>query len=138
VSPLLKRPLTGKVFFVKNVRVDKTTGREIRTLPMLVVALRGEVDVNLRGTSSVKGGRLVNTFAGVQDAPISRFNLRIDGGGNGILVVTRTARGEIDICSGSQVARAIMNAHNGMRRTFDVRMRTPCGRLAARRGAGRR
>jgi hypothetical protein len=126
VSPLLKHPLRGKVFFVKNVRIDKKTGNAIRTLPMLVVALRGEVDVNLRGKSSVKAGRLVNTFKSVPDAPISRFDLKIKGGKNGVLVVTGTSTGNIDICTAPQTALATMDAHNGMRRNLTIRVKTPC------------
>jgi hypothetical protein len=54
VSPLLNDPLVGDVFFVKNVRIDPDTGNEIRTLPMIVVALRGEIAVNLRGVWDVQ------------------------------------------------------------------------------------
>ena len=57
-------------YFVKNVRIDRRTGNRIRTLPMIVVALRGEIAVNLTGKCNVKGGKLVNTFADVPDAPI--------------------------------------------------------------------
>jgi len=126
-SPLLKRPLTGRVFFVKNVRIDKRTGNAIRTLPMIIAALRGEVDVNLRGTSSVdKNGHLVNMFAKVPDAPISRFELRLSGGKHGILVVTENASGKIDACRGRQVAQARFSAQNGRRSSFGVRLKTPC------------
>ncbi len=93
VSPLLNDPLVGNVYFVKNVRIDPKTGNQIRTLPMIVVALRGEIAVNLRGESdTTKSGKLVNTFASVPDAPINQFNLNIRGGRTGILAVTRTRR----------------------------------------------
>jgi hypothetical protein len=127
VSPLLKRPLTGNVYFVKNVRRDKRTGNAIRTLPMLVVALRGEVDINLEGKSSVKAGRLVNTFAGVPDAPNSRFNLNIRGGSEGIVVVTASAKGRLSIC-GPQAAQAKMDGHNGKRTVRQIRVKTPCAK----------
>ena len=125
VSPLLNRALKGNVYFVKNVRRN-ARGNLIRTLPMLIVALRGEIAVNLKGTSDVKGGKLVNTFAGVPDAPISRFNLNIRGGSSGIVAVTRTRRARINICRGKQILEADMDAHNGKRHDFDVRMKTPC------------
>ena len=51
ISPLLKTPLQGKVYFVKGIRTDPKSGRQIRTLPTLLIELRGEVDVNLRGTT---------------------------------------------------------------------------------------
>jgi hypothetical protein len=130
VTPLLDRPLVGDVFFVKNIRIDPVTGNQIRTLPMIVVALRGEIAVNLVGESSTtKAGKLVNTFAAVPDAPISQFNLNINGGENGILAVTRTRKGRINLCrkgTGKQIAEADMDGQNGRRHDFDVTMKTPC------------
>ncbi|HYI99592.1 MAG TPA: hypothetical protein VEX36_07960 [Thermoleophilaceae bacterium] len=125
VSPLLNRPLAGNVYFVKNVRRSKS-GNLIRTLPMLIVALRGEIAVNLKGTSNVKRGHLVNTFADVPDAPISKFNLNIKGGSNGILTVTRTARAKINICKARQIAEADMDGHNGRRHDRNIKIKTPC------------
>lgn len=128
VSPLLNRPLVGNVYFVKNVR-RSSSGKLIRTLPMIVVALRGEVAINLRGLSSVRGKQLVNTFAAVPDAPISRFNLNIKGGRSGILVVTDSAKGPLSIC-GRQVATANVDGHNGKRHDRRFLVKTPCKRKA--------
>lgn len=133
-TPLLKNDLVGNVYFVKNVRRDPDTGNLIRTLPMIVVALRGEIAVNLKGESSTTGaGRLVNTFASVPDAPISQFNLNIDGGENGILAVTRTRRAKINVCASRQIAEAQMDGHSGRRHDFDVRIKTPCTRAQIRK-----
>jgi hypothetical protein len=148
-SPLLNDPLSGNVYFVKNVRIDPETGNEIRTLPMIVVALRGEIAVNLKGESSTTDdGKLVNTFDNVPDAPVSQFNLNIKGGKNGILAVTRTRRSLINLCAKpkSHIAEADMDGQNGRRRDFDVRMKTPCSkrrtraikRKAAKRAAAER
>jgi hypothetical protein len=88
VSPLLKTPLSGKVYFVKNIRVSPT-GRIIRTLPTLLVALRGEINVDLRAETSVPDNKhLVTTFPLIPDAAISSFSLHLNGGKKGILVVT--------------------------------------------------
>jgi hypothetical protein len=126
-TPLLKRPLVGDVYFVKNVRIDKNTGNKIRTLPMLIVALRGEIAINLKGTSNVdRAGRLINTFASVPDAPVTRFNLNIKGGSNGILVVTDSARGHLNICTRRQTANVRMAGQNTKRANFRVRVKTPC------------
>jgi hypothetical protein len=132
VSPLLKAPLVGNVYFVKNVRIDPTTGQPRRTLPMIVVALRGEIAVNLRGESDVKGGRLINTFSEVPDAPISRFALTIDGGRRGILVVTDSSRGPLTIC-GRQIAETAFDGHNGRTHDRDIRVKTPCGKRKGKR-----
>lgn len=135
-SPLLDRPLAGNVYFVKNVRTDAKTGNLIRTLPMIIVALRGEIAINLRGESNTtKSGKLVNTFNDVPDAPVDRFNLNVKGGKNGILAVTRTRRGMINLCKRpkSHVAEAEMDGQNG--KVFDraITMKTPCRRAAKKK-----
>jgi hypothetical protein len=133
VSPLLKQPLAGNVYFVKNVRKDPTTGNLIRTLPMIVVALRGEIAVNLKGESdTTRSGKLVNTFAAVPDAPISQFNLNIRGGSNGILAVTRTRRSKINLCHGRHIAEADFDGHNGHTSDRNIRMATPCAKKATK------
>jgi hypothetical protein len=130
VTPLLDKPLKGNVYFVKNVRRDPRTGRPIRTLPALLAALRGEVALNLRATTSVKDGRLVNTFSTVPDAPVSSFNMSLRGGKGGILVVT----GNRSLCRrGTQFARSVMKAHNGKRADTDVRLATPCTKKNSRK-----
>ncbi len=132
-TPLLERDLTGNVYFVKNVRKDPRTGNEIRTLPMIIVALRGEIAVNLKGESSTtKNGRLVNTFASVPDAPITEFDLDINGGSNGILAVTRTRKAKINVCAKpkSHIADADFDGQNGKAYDRDVRLGTPCAKKA--------
>jgi hypothetical protein len=126
-TPLLDKPLAGNVYFVKNVRTDPRTGNQIRTLPMIIVALRGQIAINLKGESSVKGPKLVSTFPTIPDAPVSRFNLSINGGRNGILTVTRTARRRLSIC-GRQTAESDMDAHNGRTHNRNIRIATPCNK----------
>jgi hypothetical protein len=142
ISPLLNDPLAGDVYFVKNVRIDPDTGNQIRTLPMIIVALRGEIAVNLRGeASTTRGGKLVNTFASVPDAPISRFNLNIKGGKTGIIAVTRTRRSPINLCAtGRQIAEVDLDGHNNRRHDRDIAMAKPCTKRqtkAAKRQAKR-
>jgi hypothetical protein len=141
VTPLLDQPLSGNVYFVKNVRTDRRTGNQIRTLPMIIVALRGEVAINLKGESSTtRAGKLVSTFDQIPDAPITQFNLNIKGGKRGILAVTRTARAKINLCTGRHTAESDMDGHNGRRHDTDIRMKTPCTRAqtkAAKRKAKR-
>ncbi len=138
-TPLLKRPLTGNVYFVKNVRIDPETGNQIRTLPMIVAALRGEIAVNLLGESSTaRDGRLINTFADVPDAPITRFNLNIQGGRNGILAVTRTRRARINLCKGRHVATTRFDGHNGKLVDPRVNVKTPCKKSSKKKQKGKR
>ncbi len=135
-TSLLERDLTGDVYFVKNVRKDPKSGNEIRTLPMIVVALRGEIAINLKGeASTTKAGRLVSTFANVPDAPISAFNLNIQGGDNGILAVTRTRKAKINLCAKPTSHRAAidLDGHNGKTANYNTTVKTPCGAKAAKK-----
>jgi hypothetical protein len=76
ISPLLDQPLKGPVYLRSSSN----------TLPDLVVALHGQVDVDLAGRiDSVKGG-LRSTFAFVPDAPVSKFILTMQGGRKGLIV----------------------------------------------------
>ncbi len=119
-TPLLNRPLAGKVYFVKNVRIDKRTGRRIRTLPTLLLALRGEVSLNVKAQSTVENNKLVSTFATVPDAPVTRFDLTLKGGPKGILVVNGNA------CKRSNTANIALRAQNTKRKTANTHITTPC------------
>jgi hypothetical protein len=128
-TPLLNRPLEGPVYFVKNVRIDPRTGRQIRTLPTLLVPLRGEVAIDLRARTMVQRGKLVNVFPTIPDAALSRFELTLRGGRRGILVVTN----DRNLCDGGQIADVDIDGHNGRRSDRAVRMRTPCPRRRSAR-----
>jgi hypothetical protein len=94
----------------------------VRTLPTLLVALRGEVSLNLRAASSVERGAIVTTFEALPDAPITRFELELNGGRRGILAVT-LAR---SLCRGRQLARVRMEGQNGAREGRNLALRTAC------------
>ncbi len=123
VTPILNRPLRGPVYFVKNVRIDPRSGRRIRTLPMLVIPLRGEnqLKLNLKGTSKVSGDHLVSTFAAIPDAPVTRFDLRINGGSNGILTVSNA-----NVCRRKQVALSTIDGQNRKSLRQRLTLATPC------------
>jgi hypothetical protein len=71
VTPLLRDPLRGSVFFVKNGHA----------IPDLFVALRGQVDFDLIGTISIVHNTLLRTtFATAPDVPIRSFTLKLLGG----------------------------------------------------------
>lgn len=123
VSPLLPKSLVGPVYFVKGVRFGKN-GRRIRTLPTLLVTLRGDISIDLRGSTSISKNRLVSTFPAVPDAPISSFDLALNGGRHGILTVT----GRRSLCSGKQVAAFESDAQSGKRSDSSVTMKTPCAK----------
>jgi hypothetical protein len=71
-SPLLATPINGKVFFLS----DAATG-----LPAVGVQFGPPVALALFGKVAINGDTLVNTFTGIPDLPLSRFQLTIAGGG---------------------------------------------------------
>lgn len=134
-TPVLDKPLAGNVHLVQGIKFG-TKGNRIRTLPTLLVKLRGEVAIDLRAkTSTSTDDRLVTTFPEVPDAPVSKFTMSIDGGSKGILVVTRTRRSRIDICKGRQIADVETDGQNGRRSDYSVRVVPPCRGAAARRAS---
>ena len=122
-TPLLDDPLTGPVYFIKNVRTDPQSGRRIRTLPTLATVLQGDgVTIVLRATTAVVDERLVTTFDAIPDAPVSDVTLNVNGGSKGILVVS-----DANLCKASQVADQAADGQNGKIADARITMGTPCG-----------
>jgi hypothetical protein len=122
VTPILDEPLSGPVYFVKNIRKDPKSGREIRTLPKLVIPLTGQngLKLTLTGTSNVEDDQLVTTFDNIPDAPVSSFKLNINGGKGGILTVS-----DADICKSTQIADQQIDGHNTKQADTNVFIQTP-------------
>ena len=93
--------------------------------------LRGEVALDLRATTDVIDDKLVSTFPTIPDAPVSRFELNLNGGEKGILVAVQ------NICRRptGQIADAELDGH-------EREARRPSGEArpapSPRRRAGRR
>jgi hypothetical protein len=75
-SPLLDRGLKGPVYLTSSNN----------ELPDLLVDLRGQVNVRLRGVISSKGARLKTVFRKVPDVAVKSFTLTMKGGNRGLLV----------------------------------------------------
>jgi hypothetical protein len=122
VTPILDEPLSGPVYFVKNVRKDPKSGRSIRTTPKLVIPLVGQngLKLTLTGTSDVEDDRLVTTFDEIPDAPVSSFKLNIIGGKGGILAVSGA-----DICKSTQIADQQIDGQNNKQADTGVYIQTP-------------
>jgi hypothetical protein len=137
VTPLLSQPLTGNVYLVQGIRFN-SQGQRIRTLPSLLIPLRGKIALDLRAQSAVNGVQeLVTTFSTIPDAPVSAFTLTITGGPKGLLVIT--GRG-LSICGKAQVAKASFGAQSGKSNAQNDTMATPCHKVArshTRRHRGR-
>jgi hypothetical protein len=127
ISPLLKRPLRGRVYFAQGKRRDPRTNNLIRTFPTLLVTLRGEVALNLRAKTNVTPKGLVTTFPIVPDARVSSFALNLRGGKKrGILLVTANAQGNINLCNHTQRARLAYRAHNNRQTRQTIGIKTAC------------
>lgn len=79
-TPLLRDPLKGGVYFVRNGK----------PLPDMMVALRGQVAVDLDSRITIPGGTHLSTvFDTIPDVPISRFTLSFVAGKQGPLGAAR-------------------------------------------------
>ena len=109
-SPLIGKELKGPVYLVPGKHI----------LPDLLVDLRGQVNIRLRGATKTVGGRLRNTFDMTPDVAVSKFALTIFGGKRGLLLTSS------DLCRGSHSLKVSLRAHNNKRvRNPHLRLKTP-------------
>jgi hypothetical protein len=113
-TPLLAEPLEGPVFLRSSDN----------PLPDLVASLRGggvgiRVDVDGR-IDSYKGG-LRGSFAGIPDAPVSRFVLTLRGGKHGLL------QNAANLCAAPQLAIARFVGHANRGVSWHPQVKSQCG-----------
>lgn len=96
-TPLLDQPLEGPVYLRSSNN----------PLPDLVVALGGQLDIDLVGRIDSHNGGIRTTFSEVPDAPVTKFILTMRGGAKGLLVNSR------NICRDRNRATVKMRAQNG-------------------------
>lgn len=100
-SPLLDKKLSGKVYLVSSDN----------KLPDLLVDLRGQVEVYLRGViGSGSTGGLKTVFRAVPDVPVNKFVLNMKGGKKSLLVNSQ------NLCSKKQRAIVKMKGQNGKKK----------------------
>jgi hypothetical protein len=121
-TPLLRDPLRGGVFFVRNGH----------PLPDLFVALRGDVEFDLIGRTSIPGGKhLATTFDAIPDVPVTSFDLSLVSGSHGPVGAAT------NLCSRrgrSAKARIDYVAQNGKTRHVEQRVKIRgCGHTARHR-----
>lgn len=127
-TPVLKEPLAGKVYLVRNPN---------RRLPDVIVALKGKGDaqalaIDVTGKVAItKDFRVQTIFDTVPDAPINKFVLNFRSGANGALgtvnnlCVARYRR--------ATVARLAFTAQSGARIARNQTMQVVgCGKASAR------
>ncbi len=127
-TPLLDKPLEGKVYFRSN-------GGE-RALPDVVADLNGQIHVVLVGAVDTvtpkTNPRIRTTFFAVPDAPVSKFVLELKGGKEGLLVNSE------NLCKGRQKAVVQLTAQNGKAYDTTPAVANSCGKAGKKKhGKGR-
>jgi hypothetical protein len=98
-SPLLKDKLKGPVYLTSSNH----------TLPDLLVDLKGQVNIRLRGVISSEHGRLKTVFNNTPDVAVDKFTLTMKGGNRGLLINSR------DLCSRQTNGFLNLGAQNSRR-----------------------
>jgi hypothetical protein len=117
-TPLLNKPLKGSVYFVEHPG---------RGLPNMIVALRGEVDINLVSNIRIPSSNKLGTvFKAIPDVPVSSFKLKLFAGKNGSIGTTA------NLCSRKArraTASVKFTGHNGDRTQQRQRLKIAgCGK----------
>lgn len=112
-SPLLDKPLKGPVYLTSSDN----------ELPDLLVDLRGQVNVRLRGIISGKNARLKTVFPKVPDVAVNKFVLTMKGGNRGLLINSR------NLCARQTTGFLNLLAQNSRRmKTKNLRLNIPACR----------
>ncbi len=113
-TPLLDDELAGPVYLTSSNN----------ELPDLLVDLRGQVNVRLRGVIGASKARIKNVFSSVPDVPVSKFVLTMKGGKKGLLENSR------DLCAHPSFSFLNFKAQNGKKlRKKRLPLRAPaCGK----------
>ena len=111
-SPLLKGKLKGPVYLTSSNN----------ELPDLLVDLRGQVDVRLRGVILSENARLKTVFRKVPDVAVNKFVLTMKGGNRGLLVNSQ------NLCERTRRGFLNLKAQNSRQRKGNLKLEIPaCG-----------
>jgi hypothetical protein len=112
-SPLLDGVLKGPVYLTSSSN----------ELPDLLVDLKGQVPIRLRGVISGKNARLKTVFNETPDVPVDKFILTMKGGGKGLLINSR------NLCARQTSGFLNLLAQNSRRmKTKSLRLNIPACR----------
>jgi hypothetical protein len=119
-TPLLEEPMSGEAILRSSNNV----------LPDLVFVLKGHgVEVDVAGRIDSVNGGLRGTFTQIPDAPVSKFELTLDAGKQGLLVVS--AR---NLCAKKQLAASKFMGHANKGLVWKPEVRAEC---KAKKGKGK-
>ncbi len=110
LSPAFQGALTGPVYAVSG----------FGQLPRLIYLLNGPAHVRLEGRVVSKGGRIQAGVDDVPDTPLKTFELRINGGKTGYLILSQ------NICKGDPVADGKFTSQGGQIFTEKIPLTAEC------------
>jgi len=111
ITPLLDKPLEGNVYLRSSSH----------KLPDLVIALRGQVNVDLDGkVDTGNNGGIRTTFEAAPDAPVSKVILQMQGGRKGLFVNSE------NLCRKEQRALSKLIGQNGKLSETQPLIRNDC------------
>jgi hypothetical protein len=119
-TPLLAGTEEGNVYFRSN-------GGE-RELPDLAVVLRGQIPLQLLGFVDSVGAknsevrRVRSRFLNLPDAPVSRFELKLKGGKEGLLENSK------NLCKAGDKAKFQLTGQNGKTHDTETKVQVSCGK----------
>jgi hypothetical protein len=116
-TPLLDTPLEGPVYLRSSNH----------KLPDLVFDLHGLVDVEVATRIDSKGGGIRATVENAPDAPLTKVDLRMQGGKKGLIINSR------NLCGHVSKANVLFSGHNGKEFSSKPVMKADCG---GKRGRG--
>jgi len=112
VTPILSEPLEGPVMLRSNPE---------RKLPDVVAALHNaQVDFDLVGNVDSVKGQLRTTFATAPDAPVTSFDLELEGGSKGLFT------NSTDLCLKKHFVNVAFAGQNGKQFTTKPLMQAKC------------
>jgi hypothetical protein len=111
-SPLIKGPLKGPVYLTSSNN----------PLPDLLVDLRGQVNIHLRGVISSENARLKTVFRRAPDVAVDKFVLTMRGGDRGLLVNSQ------DLCDRPRAGFLNLKAQNSRGHKENLRLNIPACR----------
>ena len=119
-TPLLDDELAGPVYLTSSSN----------PLPDLLVDLRGQVNVRLRGVIDSSKERIRNVFSTVPDVPVSQFTITMKGGKRGLLENSQ------DLCAHRSFSFLNFKAQNGKpRKVKRLPLRVPCRKAGKKKSA---
>jgi hypothetical protein len=110
-TPLLDEPLAGPVWLRSSSH----------KLPDLVFDLHGLVDVEVATRIDSQKGGIRASLESAPDAPITKVELRMQGGKKGLIINSR------DLCAAKSKANVELSGQNGKRARSNPVMRASCG-----------